>query len=171
MDIKKSLLLLVAFMGVAILMSSCGMYSFTGASVPPEAKTVSIMLFPNKAQLVQPSLSQTFTNALRDKFTAQTSLSNVPRGGDLHFEGEITGYATEPVAITGEQTAALIRLKITVNVRYTSKFSPKDNFESSFSRYRDYSSSLNLSAVETEYISQITEELVEDIFNKAVVNW
>lgn len=167
----KSLSLLAILFSVVILMGGCGVYSFTGASVPPEAKTVSIMLFPNKAQLVQPSLSQTFTNALRDKFTAQTSLSNVPRGGDLHFEGEITGYATEPVAITGEQTAAQIRLKITVNVRYTSKYSPKDNFESSFSRYRDYNSNLNLSAVEANLISQITEELVEDIFNKAVVNW
>ena len=169
--LKRTLWLLFAFMGLAISMSSCGAYSFTGASVPPEAKTVSIMLFPNKAQLVQPSLSQTFTNALRDKFTAQTSLSNVPRGGDLHFEGEITGYDTEPVAITGEQTAALIRLKITVNVRYTSKYSPKDNFESSFSRFRNYDSSQNLSSVESDLISQITEELVEDIFNKAVVNW
>lgn len=167
----KAVFLVAILFGVVLLMGGCGVYSFTGASVPPEAKTVSIMLFPNKAELVQPSLSQTFTNSLRDKFTAQTSLSNVPRGGDLHFEGEITGYATEPVAITGEQTAALIRLKITVNVRYTSKYSEKDDFETSFTRYKDYSSTLNLSTVEAELINQITEELVEDIFNKAVVNW
>ena len=167
----RVLSLIVVFLGTIVFMSGCGMYSFTGASVPPEAKTISIMLFPNKAQLVQPSLSQTFTNALRDKFSAQTSLSNVPRGGDLHFEGEITGYATEPVAITGDQTAARIRLKITVNVRYTSKFTPKDNFETACTRYRDYDSALNLSAVEARLITEITEELVDDIFNKAVVNW
>ncbi|MBW6490037.1 MAG: hypothetical protein K0B15_02470 [Lentimicrobium sp.] len=149
----------------------CGVYSFTGASVPPEAKTVSVTLFPNKAEIVQPSLSQTFTDALRDKFTSQTSLSIIPRGGDLHFEGEITRYSTEPVAITGQQTAALIRLQITVNVRYTSKFSTKDNFETSFSRFQDYNSSLNLSAVEADLIEKISAELVDDIFNKAVVNW
>lgn len=168
---NRYLFTFVFLLGIAIMTGGCGVYSFTGASVPPEAKTVSVMLFPNRAPLVQPSLSQTFTDALRDKFASQTSLSNVPRGGDLHFEGEITGYSTEPVAVTGNQTAALIRLKITVNVRYTSKFSPKDNFESSFSRYQEYSSSLNLSAVEADLISKITEELVEDIFNKAVVNW
>lgn len=150
---------------------SCGVYSFTGASVPPEAKTVSISLFPNKAELVQPSLSQTFTDALRDKFSSQTNLALIPRGGDLHFEGEITGYSTEPVAITGQQTAALIRLKVTVNVRYTNKFNAKDNFETNFTRFEDYSSSLNLNAVEADLISKITEALVEDIFNKAVVNW
>lgn len=163
--------LLVLLLGVVMLMGGCGVYSFSGASVPPEAKTVSIMLFPNKAELVQPSLSQTFTNTLRDKFSSQTSLSNVPRGGDLHFEGEITGYATEPVAITGEQTAAMIQLKITINVRYTSKFTPKDNFETSFSRFRNYTSDQNLSDVEGRLISEITEELAEDIFKKAVVNW
>ena len=152
-------------------MQSCGVYSFTGASIPPEAKTVSISLFPNKAELVQPSLSQTFTDALRDRFSSQTNLALIPRGGDLHFEGEITGYSTEPVAITGQQTAALIRLKVTVNVRYTNKFNTKDNFETNFTRFEDYSSSLNLNAVEADLISKITEALVEDIFNKAVVNW
>lgn len=156
---------------LAISMSGCKVYSFTGASVPPEAKTVSIVLFPNKAELVQPALSQSFTETLREKFSSQTSLILVPRNGDLHFEGEITGYSTEPVAITGQQQAALIRLKITVNVRYVSKFSPKDNFETSFSRFEDYSSSLNLASVELDLISKISEALVEDIFNKSVVNW
>lgn len=160
---------LVALFSITI--SGCGVYSFTGASTPPEAKTVSVVLFPNKAELVQPSLSQLFTEALREKFSSQTSLILVPKNGDLHFEGEITGYSTEPVAITGEQQAALIRLKITVNVRYVSKFSPKDNFETSFSRYEDYSSSLNLSSVELDLVNKINEALVDDIFNKSVVNW
>lgn len=163
--------LLMVFSSMVFVLSGCGVYSFTGASVPPEAKTVSISLFPNKAQLVQPTLSQQFTDALRDKFASQTNLNLVPRGGDLHFEGEITGYTTEPVAITGEQQAALIRLKITVNVRYVNKFSTKDNFETSFSRYEDYSSSQNLSSVESDLITKINEALVEDIFNKSVVNW
>lgn len=161
----------LVLLSVTLLCSGCGVYSFTGASVPPEARTISVSTFPNKAQLVQPTLSQQFTDALRDKFASQTNLSLVPRGGDLHFEGEITGYATEPVAITGAQQAALIRLKITVNVRYVSKFSPKDNFETSFSRYEDYSSDQNLSVVEADLISKINIALVEDIFNKSVVNW
>ncbi len=162
-------ILLVAVSSAII--SGCGVYSFTGASVPPEAKTVSVILFPNKAELVQPTLSQSFTEALREKFSSQTNLILVPRNGDLHFEGEITGYSTEPVAITGEQQAALIRLKITVNVRYVSKFSPKDNFETTFSRYEDYSSSINLASVELDLITKINETLVDDIFNKSVVNW
>ncbi len=166
---KRLLTFIVA--GMAVVLSGCGVYTFTGASVPAEAKTISIAVFPNKADLVQPTLSQSFTETLREKFSSQTSLIQTPRNGDLHLEGEITGYATEPVAITGDQQAALIRLKITVNVRFTSKYSPKDDFETSFTRYEDYSSSLNLASVELDLISKINEALVDDIFNKSVVNW
>lgn len=159
------------FLVTVLMFSACGVYSFTGASIPPEAKTVSVTLFPNQADLVQPTLSQTFTEALRDRFLSQTSLALLPRNGDLAFEGEITGYATEPVAITGSQQAAMIRLKITVNVRFTNKYDPKADFETSFVRYAEYSSSLNLVSVEAELIDSIVKELVDEIFNKAVVNW
>ncbi len=155
----------------SISFSGCGTYSFTGASIPPEAKTISISNFPNKAELVQPALSQTFTEKLRDRFASQTSLDLVPKNGDLHLEGEITGYTTEPVAITGQQQAALIRLKISVNVRFINKFDPKADFETTFTRYREYSSGLNLNSVEEELIGLISDELVDDIFNKSVVNW
>lgn len=166
-NISKALCLVM----LALVVPGCGVYSFTGASIPPEAKTISVSSFPNKSELVQPTLSQTFTEKLKEKFSSQTSLNLVPRNGDLHLEGEITSYGTEPVAITGDQTAALIRLKITVNVRFINKYSPKDNYESSFTRYEDYSSTLDLNSIEEELITRISEALVEEIFNKSVVNW
>ena len=166
-SISKALCLVM----LALVVPGCGVYSFTGASIPPEAKTISVSNFPNKSELVQPTLSQTFTEKLKEKFSSQTSLNLVPRNGDLHLEGEITSYGTEPVAITGDQTAALIRLKISVNVRFINKYNPKDNFESSFTRYEDYSSTLDLNSIEEALITRISEALVEDIFNKSVVNW
>lgn len=159
------LLLLCCFAG------GCGVYSFTGASIPPEAKTISITSFQNKAEIVQPALTQMFSEKLRDRFSTQTNLNLVPRNGDLHLEGEITGYSTSPVAISGQQQASLIELKITVNVRFFNKFDPKTNFETSFSRYERYESNLNLTEVEESLIATITDVLVDDIFNKSVVNW
>ncbi len=159
------------FSALTFLLSGCGIYSFTGASIPPEAKTVSIQYFPNNASLVEPTLSQTFTDALKDKFVSQTTLVLVQKNGDLRLEGEITGYSTNPVAITGDQTAALNRLTITVKVKYVNTFDKTKNFESSFSRYEDYPSNQNLSSVQETLITQINEMLIEDVFNKAVVNW
>lgn len=151
--------------------SACGIYSFTGASIPVEASTFSVSYFPNNAQLVQPTLSQRFTEALQDKFLKQTNLRMVDTGGDLHLEGSITGYATGPAAISGNDQAALNRLTITVRVVFINEFEPDNDFERSFSRYWDYPSNLSLSQVEDEAITVITEALVEDIFNQAVVNW
>jgi len=167
---KKSFIFLVVALLIPIL-HSCGVYSFTGASVPAEAKTISVLYFPNKATMVQPMLSKSITEALQDKFRSESSLSITQRNGDLAVEGEITGYDTQPIAIQGNQTAALNRLTVTVNVRFRNRFDEKANFESSFSRYRDYSSSKSLPSAEQELLPGMIEELIQDIYNKCVVNW
>lgn len=146
-------------------------YSFSGASIPPEAKTVSVIYFANNASLAPPTLSQTFTEALRDKLSTQTRLSLVNKGGDLNFEGSITGYSTNPIAIQSTDLAAMNRLTITVNVKYTCTFDEKKNFEQSFSRFFDYPSDQSLASVEDQLIRDINVQLVQDIFNRALNDW
>ena len=174
-DIKLQRLLrktccLVVLLSCCIL-NSCGIYSFSGASIPAEAKTVSVQYFPNNAQLVNPLLSTTITNALNDIFVNQTTLQSVAQNGDLALEGEIVGYTTSPIAITGNQTAALNRLTVTVNVRFTNKYDESKNFEQKFSQDQDYPSGQDLNAVQGVLVETIVEDLCQDIFNKAVVNW
>lgn len=152
-------------------MAGCGVYSFTGASIPPEAKTITVVYFVNNAPFVEPSLSQSLTDVLRDKFQSQTSLVFVKDGGDLQLEGSITDYSTRPVAIQGNETAALNRLSISVKVRFTNLIDPTKDFETTFTRFEDYPSSEELSDVQDQLISEIDDALVDDIFNKAVVNW
>jgi hypothetical protein len=156
---------------MAVMMSGCGMYSFTGASIPPQARTFSVDFFQNFAPIVQPTLSQIFTDALKDKFSRQTNLRLTNGTGDLHFEGSITGYSIQPQAIGPNDRAQQNRLTITVRVKFVNEFQPENDFEQSFSRYYDYDSTRSLAAVENEAIDAITEALVEDIFNRAVVNW
>lgn len=167
--IKKvnTLLILIA----AFVLTGCGVYSFTGASIPAEAKTVSVQHFPNNANLVNPMLSDMVTNTLRDYFMNQTTLNEVPDNGDLAIEGEIVDYKTTPTAITGDQIAALNRLTVTVNVRFYNRFDESKNFEQKFSQYEDYHSNLDLNTVQNEILEVICQKLCEDIFNKAVVNW
>ena len=161
---------MVLVMVLALLCQGCGIYSFSGASIPAEARTVSVAYFPNHAQLVNPSLSNNLTNALRDAMTNQTTLDVVESGGDIAFEGEITDYKTSPVAITG-QTAAMNRLTVTVKVRFSNRLDETKDFEQSFSRYEDYPSDQDLNSVQESLTTTIIEQLVEDIFNKALVNW
>jgi len=155
-----------------VLFQGCKVnYSFTGASIPPEIKTINIKYFPNNASLVAPSLSQKLTDELSDRFTSQTDLTLVNRGGDLILEGYIKDYKTSPVAIQGNDQAALNRLTITIFVKYTDTFDDSKSFETTFSKYADYSSSQNLTAVQDGLIDSIVEMLVTDVFNKAVINW
>lgn len=156
---------------IVSVVSSCGVYSFTGASVPPEAQTVSVQYFQNRALLIEPTLSPVFTNTLRDQFINQTNLEMVERNGDLAIEGEIIGYKFTPVAIQADQTAAQNRLTIIVNARFTNKYEPDKDFETKFTQFFDYSSTTDLNTIKGDLIIELSEALAQDIFDKAVINW
>ncbi len=160
------------FAAIVFFVTSCKVnYSFTGASIPPEIKTFSVHYLKNTSALVKPSLSQQLTDAMRERFTSQTNLNQVNSGGDFDISGEITGYATAPIAIQGNQTAAMNRLTVTINIRFVNKKNESQNYETSFSRYADYPSSQSLASVEGSILDEIIGYLVDDVFNKTAVNW
>ena len=160
------------FVAISVVISGCvGGYSFTGASIPADAKTVSIANFPNYATTVYPQLSQQLSDGLRNTFSSQTNLVVTPSGGDLDLSGEITTYAVQPTAITSNDQAAMNRLTIGVKVNFTNSKDPNANFEQTFTRYKEFSAQLNFSAVESSLVGEIVDEIIDDIFQKAVVNW
>ena len=157
---------------ITIIFNGCKVnYSFTGASIPEDVKTVSVKTFENFAPLTNPNYSQLFTEALKDIFLTQTNLNLVSTNGDLQFEGSITDYKITSVAIQGNETAALNRLTITVNTKFTNTKDNIQSYESKFTRFADFSSSSSLSSVEDELMKEINTQLTQDIFNQAVSNW
>lgn len=146
-------------------------YSFTGASIPEDVKTVSVKTFQNFAPLTNPNYPQLFTEELKDVFLSQTNLSLVATNGDLQFEGGITNYKISSVAIQGNETAALNRLSITINVKFTNTKDNIQSYESKFTRFADFSSSSSLSAAEDELMKEINTQITQDVFNRAVSNW
>lgn len=157
---------------IAILCASCvGGYSFTGASISPGTTTFSVDQFINRSKMVQPMLASEITVALINKISSGTTLKSVNDDADISFKGTITSYGISPVSIQGNDKAAKNRLTISVKVNCINKKDKKMNFEQNFTRFKDYDSGLALNDVEESLIKQINEELVEDIFNKAFVNW
>jgi hypothetical protein len=154
-----------------IVLQSCGIYSFTGSSISSEINSVSVSNFSVLAPSSPPVLSNLLSETLKDKFNDETSLSIFSNNGDLQFEGEVTSYSLKPIAIQADETAAQNRLTITVKVKYTNTKDDEFNYHTNFSRFRDYSSSQELSSVEQQLLEEIAQELVEDIFNKALINW
>ncbi|MFC3198425.1 LptE family protein [Parapedobacter deserti] len=157
-----------------LLANACGVkYGFTGGSIPEGTKTYVVEFFENTAPIVNPTLSQTFTEALKERIRNQSGLSQVDANGDAIFEGRITGYSIAPAAVeAGTDRAALNRLSITVQVKYTNNQKPEDNFDQAFTRFKDFSSAGgSIPAQEEALIRDINEMLTEDIFNRAFANW
>lgn len=170
--LRKLLFICVLAGLVGSLAPSCKVsYSFTGANLSPEVKTFTVYYFPNRARLINPTLSQSFTEELREKLTRQTSLNELSENGDIEFEGQITGYDFKPMSIQKEDVSAQTRLTITIKVKYTNHKVPEDDFEQSFSAYEDFDSNLAISSVEDELSNEIIEKLTEDIFNATIANW
>ncbi len=176
---KKTTELLAVFAWLLVLtlvVNACKIsYSFTGASISPEVKTVFIDFFTNRARVVNPMLSQTFTEAMKDKFVNETGLSMERDQGDLEFGGEITGYDVRPLSIQqsdqGRDFASMNRLTVTVKVVFTNNKDHEQDFNTSFSAYYDWESTRSLNEVETDAVDVIVEQLIDDIFNKSVANW
>jgi hypothetical protein len=155
-----------------VIQPSCKPHvSLSGATIPIEAKTISVGFFKNNTSLGAPSLSQRFSEKLRDMVSQQTNLTLVNQNGDLQFEGYIGGYNIGPVAIQSNDQARLNRLSISVHVVYLNKFDASKNFEQDFTRFSDYNSSENISTKEPELVQEIYRQITEDVFNRAFNNW
>lgn len=147
-------------------------YKFNGSALNYDIyKTINIGEFPIRAALVYPPLQQTFENELLNAVTRQTRLREVDGPSDLEMSGEITGYTLTPQSVGEDAYATETRLTITVRVRYTDQKNPSNNIDQSFSAYRQFSSSLMLTDVQDELCAQISEELVDLIFNATLGNW
>jgi len=165
-------ILLVSFCVVFVVTACKISYSFTGGTLSSEVKTFSVQFFPNRAPLVNPNLSNQFTEALKEKFRGQTTLDEiVDSEGHLNFDGEITGYRTQALDVTANDISATNRLTVTVKVRFTNEIEPDNDFDKSFSAFRDFDSTEQLSDVEDGLVEEILEDIIDDIYNEAVVNW
>lgn len=146
-------------------------YTFSGASYSADVQTFNVAFFQNQAPLVNPSLSNVFTEALKDRVSNQTKLKLVSSNGDLQYEGEIVNYSVAPQTISGNETAALNRLIISVRVKFTNTKNANQNFDRTFSQFADYEATKSFQSVEDELIREIVDKLTQDIFNASLVNW
>lgn len=163
---------LLAILAPILLLGSCGIYSFSGTSIQPDVKTVTIDYFEYKALRVNPSLSNDMTEEVKAKFRRLTRLEQVDTDGDLQISGAITGYDVRASAVSADEVATQNRLTVTVSVSFENRKHPEDNFDNkSFSAYADYDSNNSLDAVESSLCAEIIEKIVEDIFNATVAQW
>lgn len=159
-----------------LILSSCGNYSFTGASIPEGTETFQVNLFENNSgnnvgSIFEPGLDRDFTIALQNILENQTNLQLVQSNGDLLYEGEIIEYRVSPMTATSNLNAAQNRLSISVNVNFTNFLKEDDNFQRRFSFYFDYPAEQQLISIKSEAHEIIFERLTQDIFNASLAKW
>jgi hypothetical protein len=146
-------------------------YSFRAGALPPEVRTLQVEAFPNEAAVIVPTLSQTLTEAIRQKFITQTSLVLVRSGGDIVLRGRITDYQLAPVAIQGGQQAAQNRLSITIFVECQSARFPEISWQQSFMNFVDFPATVSLGQVQETLVQELCDRLAQDVVNKTLSNW
>ena len=163
----------VAALTAALIATSCTIsYKFNGSAIDYNIyKTIHIGQFPIRAALVYPPLQQTFENALLDYVARNTRLQANDGMSDINLEGEITSYSLSPQAVTENAIASKTRLTITVRIRYTDSKNDKNNVDQSFSAYQDFDSNEMLTDVQEQLCQEITDQLIDLIFNATLGNW
>ena len=163
---------ILPLLAAALLLSACGIYSFSGTSIQNDVETIAINYFEYRAEKVNPTLSDELTEALRTRFRRMTRPEQVEQDGDLEISGEITGYDVRPASVSAEEIATQNRLTVSVRVTFTNRKYPEDDFEGkTFSAYADYDSNNSLDSVESSLCAEIIEKLIEDICNASVAQW
>lgn len=156
---------------VSISLNSCGIYSFSGTSITPDIKSITVNNISNKAMRVNPGLSNQLTEALSDKYRRFTSLDTGSPNGDLEVEGIITNYELVSIGVTANETASKNRLSVTIKIKFENKKHPKESFEKSYASYEDYDSTLSFDAAESNLVNEIVKKLVEMVFLDTVAKW
>lgn len=158
---------------LVLMLASCTVsYKFNGASIDySKTKTIEIADFPIRSSYVWAPMGSIFNNELKDIFANHTRLIQVRRNGDMKIEGEITQYSQRNKAVTSEGTSAQAELSMTVNVRFTNNANHNEDFERQFTATASFETTQSFTSVQEELVTQMVEDITDQIFNATVANW
>ncbi|TAK36743.1 MAG: hypothetical protein EPO28_13045, partial [Saprospiraceae bacterium] len=148
-----------------------GCYSFKGISIPPDVSTFYVKTFENQTPDSEPTLSQEFTELLKDRIRRETRLNYNSEIPDIEFSGSITGFRVTAEAPKAGEQIGFNKLTISMQVEFINNKDEKANWKQQFSYDDFFEPDQNLLDVQTRLIKNISDELVERIFNRAFTNW
>ena len=170
----KRILVILPLLTVLIFLTP-GCYTLKSTAIPAELKTVNVAFFENNAPLVVSYLSLNFTEALKTRIRTTTRLSIVNGEGDANISGAITDYRSAPVSIQAPNNnappiAGAQALTLSVRVKFDYPEETKTmSFDQTFTKSINYSG--NLASQEAALLQTLTNQIIDDIFNKAFNNW
>lgn len=165
----KRMILYILIVGALGIQGTCRVGT-RDVSIEPEAKTVKVNLFENRARYINPQLSPKLTDKLRQKIVNQTRLSQTNSEADYEISGVITDYSVSTSGISNQQ-ASSNNLNVTVHIIFVNKVDVKRNFEADITRNFPFAASLSLPQAEAQLAEQLINNLTDEIFNRIFSNW
>jgi len=157
---------------IPLILTGCGVYSFSGISISPEVKTFEVRKFNNEAAIVEAGLDRRFTVEFQDYILNQTNLDLTNVNGDITYEGEITQFFIAPNSADSQETTAENRLTIAIRVRFVDTKNSENDLERTFSHFFDYPSSDTLTGETAEAaFVEIFERIEQDIVTATLAKW
>lgn len=153
----------------SIILSSC--YSFKGASIAQDLKTIQINNIRMETAGGPTNLSLTINEKIKEYFQRNTTLKIINQNPDLLLEGAIIGYEMTPQAPTSDDKAGLNRLTLKIQFLLVNRLDETKNFEQEFSFYQDFPQNQTLSQVEKSLVPKLVDQIILDLFNKIAGDW
>jgi hypothetical protein len=169
-----SYVFIFSFLNLSFKGCGCG-YSFSEKSlISNKIKTVRINTIENRAPYVNPQLTPSLTERIRQKIIRQTKLIQTNNEkADYDISGTITDYAVSTTGVTskdGRQQTSINRLMVTVNITLNNQ-AENQTKEFSVSRSFDFSATQSLQAAEAALLDEMVRNLSDEIFNRIFSDW
>jgi len=167
---KKFFYSLPAAIVIVALVSGCGIYSFTGASIPPHLKRIYIPTFQDKSSSGLVTLKDNLTDEVTTRLTTQSSFElGTQQAADCRLEGSVIVYSNQPYIISQGQSVKSNRISVRVTVVYRDLVKKEVIWENNFENWSDYT--IGDQTAEKEALKEVITKLADDIFSKVVSNW
>ena len=153
-------------------LAACGVYSFSGASIPARLETVAVPLAEDRATGGPPGLDRLLTDALIERFVDRSRLVLETDEGaaDAVVRSTIERYSVAPVAVTDQNVAALNRVTLSVQVTVEDRVGEEDLLSRSFSASEDFEPAAGLQG-EADAATTALEQIARDAFTAATSDW
>lgn len=167
--LKRFFLILLA----TSMVTGCLRYSFTGVSIPENVSTIYIPFFPDNSGSGLSDLSEQLNNALINRFVNQTRLRLVSSEdqADIILSGSITGYSNQPFSVSGDQTASLNRVQVSVNATFLYTREDEPLWSRQFSGQSEYDPNVDPLEGESVAATESMDRIAQNMFNDSVGRW
>jgi hypothetical protein len=161
---------LVSALALCGLAAGCGIYTFSGSSLPSHLKTVEIPMLEN--QSMEPDIADEITRELNRRILADNLLRIVAGSGDATITGTISSYLHEPytfgAAATRQVNVDQYIVKITADIDFMDNVKNVPLFKGSLTGEGIYDFQKE---TEADGRARATKDLVQRILQNSLQSW